>query len=616
MKKTICKIMYIGVIFGLLLDVVPIWALVKDETIYAKLNNSGQVKNVVISEHLEGVNEGETKDKTKLIKIKNINGDEEFVQEDSKLIWKTKGKDIYYQGQTKDKLPIELDVSYYLNGKESDVKDMIGKKGNVKLVLKYKNNDKHLVKVNGKNETLYTPFVIATTTIIPNIDNKNIKVINGKVVTNGTNSVVVGLSIPGLYESLNIEKLKGLDTIEITYETEKFELNSIYAVATPKIVEAEDLKMLNDIDKVYDSINLLSSSSKKLKNGSGQLLEGANKLKDGINKLTNGIESAYLGSKKITYLVGNSLESLKNDNSPAIDNNTLNYIKENAVNSTKDVAINGARDKVLATFTNEYKNLIGNQAVNALQQNNTYNELKNKKEQLEQAGIPNLIGICSQNEIDEQYIEVCASNQTHITQYTMLKEMITLMEETARNTAISTAMQVALQTAEQTAETVSVNVSSQVAENVAKQVANSAKETAKNKTIDSLKPLYDGLNELTSGLNEINSNMSLLNNGTKSLKDGIYALDNGILQFNSQGINKITNLVNGDLKSLEGKVKALGELSNNYQTFDERAEGVKGSTKIIMVIDSIKANTNTNVKIEKIDEKSESLWDKIKGLFK
>ena len=59
---------------------------------------------------------------------------------------------------------------------------MLGKKGKVKIVLKYTNNDKHETMINGKYTTLYTPFVVATTTILSNDINYNIKVKNGKVI--------------------------------------------------------------------------------------------------------------------------------------------------------------------------------------------------------------------------------------------------------------------------------------------------------------------------------------------------------------------------------------------------------------------------------------------------
>ena len=267
MKNFINKIMCIGVIIGLTLQTIPVMALTKDETIYAKLEANGQVDQVIISEHLQGTGK-KAKDKTRLQNIENVNGNEKYTIDDGNLTWESNGKDIYYQGTTKEDLQIKLSITYYLNGEKTTIKDMLGKKGTVKMVLKYTNNDSHSVYINGKYETLYTPFVVATTTIIPNTTNKNINVTNGKVINNGTSSVIVLLTTPGLYESLGINNLKGMDTATIEFDTDSFELNSIYALATPKLIDSSDLQVFDKFEGIYSSINTLVDSSNKIKNGS------------------------------------------------------------------------------------------------------------------------------------------------------------------------------------------------------------------------------------------------------------------------------------------------------------------------------------------------------------
>ena len=601
MNKIVNKIMSLGVIAGLLLEVVPIYALSKDETIYAKLDNNGQVSKVIISEHLEGTNLEETEDKTKLSDIKNINGDEEYLLKDGKIIWKTKGKDIYYQGTTQDELPISLNVKYYLNNEEMSISDMLGKSGTVKMVLKFSNNEKHYMIVNGKNELLYTPFVVATTTILSNTVNKNIKVTNGRVVTNGTSSVVVALTTPGLYESMHIDKLKGMDTCEITYETDNFELSSIYSVATSKLIDSTDFDVFNKIDSLYGSINTLVSSSNKIKNGSSELLNGASKLKDGVSKLKDGISSSYLGSKQIRDSLQASINMLQSDSSAAIDSTTLSYIKNEAVN--------GAKEAISSKFTDEYKAQIAALALSSLSQNETYQKLKGGIKKLEEAGVTKeLVSSCSLDEIDESLQGTCMNYANYIKEYSTYSQMITLMEETAKQTAVSTAINVSGTVAEQTAGMVS--------ESVALKVSESAKEKAKSETTKSLNTLLQAISELTSGLNQLNLGAVELDNGTIALKDGISALDSGISQFNNEGISKISNVVNGDVKSLEERVKALVKLSEEYNTFDDKADDAKGESKIIMVIDAVKAPSKNVIVNDKIIEEKKSLWDKIKGLFK
>ena len=639
MKNFAKKIMAYGVITGLLFEAFPVWALSKDESIYAKLDSEGQVSQVIVSEHLEGTENGKTNDKTKLENIQNVNGDEKYTLNDGKLIWESNGNDIYYQGTTKEELPITLNIKYYLNGEESTIPKMLGKKGTVKIVLKYANNDKHIVNVNGKSETLYTPFVVATTTIIPNTTNKNIKVTNGKVVTNGTSSVVVTLSTPGLYESLNIDKLQGMDTAEITYDTDSFELSSIYSVATPKLVEKSDLDSLNNIDKIYDSINTLVSSSNKIKNGSGQLVDGANKLKDGVNKLVDGINKAYNGSSTITNGVQSSINNLQNDNSPALDNDTLAYIKSQAVN--------GAKQTINSTFTDQYKTNIANQAWSSVKENMNPND-ENVISIVTDAVTSNVTDAVTNavNEAVVSYLTETGQLSDYSTceasgrqdpsclnvdykALSYIKDAATKAATNAAKGAASTtaskvssyvaenvSKQVSVNIAQQTATTVAEQTAGNVSTSVATQVAENAKKTATEKTVNSLETLLQGLKELTGGLNEINSKMGVLKNGTQDLQNGISALDSGISQFNSQGINKISNLVNGDVKSLEGKIKALGKLSEDYGTFDDKDGNTEGATKIIMVVDAVKANTKTVIKNDKISEEKESLWDKIKGLFK
>ena len=596
MKNFINKLMCLGVIFGLTFQAVPIWALEKDETIYAKLDNDGKPNQVIVSEHLKGTDE-KAYDKTKLENIQNINGDEKYTLDNGKLTWESNGKDIYYQGVTKEELPVTLNITYYLNGEKMNVSDMLGKKGTVKMVLKYTNNDSHSININGRYETLYTPFVVATTTIIPNTSNKNIDVTNGKVVNNGTSSVIVALTTPGLYESLKMDKLQNMDTAVITYDTDSFELSSIYAVATPKLLDSSDLKVFDQFDGIYSSINTLVNSSNQIKNGSGTLLQGANKLQEGVQKIKDGINSAYLGSNEIKTQVSNAIDALNNDNSPAIDNETLAYIKNQAKQ--------GAIQKVELSFTDEYKAQIAQMALQELQNNSTYQQLKGAIAQYEEAGIQQLIGACQT--ITEENQEMCMAKANDITQYKAYVQSVTLMEETAKATAVSTAERTAKQTAGK--------VSEEVSEAVATQVATSAKKTATEKTTTSLNQLLGGLTQLTSGLNELNLGMDSLNTGTGDLKTGIATLDSGIQQFNNQGISKINELVNGDVKSIEQRVKALAKLSANYTTFDENGENTTGTSKIIMIVDGISKPKEVIQKIDIISDENKSLWDKIKGLF-
>jgi len=298
-----------GIVYLLLISTIiyttPVWALTKKESVYAKLNSDGSTKSIIASEHLTNI-ENDIVDKSKLENITNVNGDEKFTKDGNKIVWENKGNDIYYQGDFKDKLPIEVSVKYYLNDEISNVKSMLGKKGNIKIVLEYKNNDSHTALINNIPTTLYTPFVVATTTIIDNSHNKNIKISNGKIIDNGTNSILVGITSPGLYDSLNIEELKDFNKIEISYDTDSFELNSIYSLATAKLLDDNDLDISANIKELYSSIGLLQSNMDKLVNAS-------NLLNNGSKMIANGTEELNQASKRLskTYYEYRNMDNKK-----------------------------------------------------------------------------------------------------------------------------------------------------------------------------------------------------------------------------------------------------------------------------------------------------------------
>jgi len=205
--KNIKKIACLFIITAVACYSLPIQALTKDETVYGMLKNDGTVKSIIVNEHLISDSEEEIKDETDLLNILNINGKENFKIDGTKITWENKGNDIYYKGTSNKELPIKINIKYYQDNEEKELNNIIGKKGNFKIKITYTNTDLHRVLINGKYEELYTPFLISTGLIIKGDNNKSVIVNNGKVINNGKDNIVIGLSSPGLYESLKLEAL-------------------------------------------------------------------------------------------------------------------------------------------------------------------------------------------------------------------------------------------------------------------------------------------------------------------------------------------------------------------------------------------------------------------------
>lgn len=289
----------------------PVLANTKEETVYTKLDNNSNAYSTIVSTKLSNDNKSELlEDITDLLNIKNTNGEEEFTKEGDKIVWKSNGKNIQYQGESKKEIPITCKIKYELDGKEVTAEEIVGKNGKVKITIEYTNNQKHTVTINRKETTMYTPFVVVAGTIIDKNKNENITIENGKLIDNGTKTIAVGMCMPGLQESLDIstDKVEIPSSIILEMDVKDFEMNSIMSYATAKIINENDLKMLDDLDMIYNQAS-------ELKNASNQLVTGTTSLRDGMHQLNSGIHqlSKELNSKIYVYEKERSKYSTKND---------------------------------------------------------------------------------------------------------------------------------------------------------------------------------------------------------------------------------------------------------------------------------------------------------------
>ena len=575
MKKNLLKITSASLALTMLLVSLPInaKALTKDETVYGKFDNTGKIKNVYVNEHLiNNTKESELKDYTELKEIFNLNGDETFNIDGSSIVWNSNGNDIFYQGKYENDLPVTLKITYKLDGKETNVSDMLGKSGKVDITIKYINNDKHSMLINGKYETLYTPFVVMFGTSINETNTSNITINNGKVVSNGSKNFIVGISTPGLYESLKISNFKDLDTIKISYDTTCFELGSIYSVITPKVIDESDLKIFDKIDNLSNKVNTLQKNT--------DLIE-SNTLK------------LYNGSSLIRKNLLNSINNLKNNSGNVLNEKELEAISTKVVNETNK------------TFTDDYKVKLGESTWKTVSASlKSSDEVTNKVTSITTSSVSNAVidYLKSVGEY-EDYVKCemgdSASCQVIASDKTLPYVKVAALKsssETAKNVSsyVSnyTAEVVTKTVAPLVAQTTALETSKTVSKNVANEVANSVKEASIQTVSSSLKELYDGISKLDDGLKE---------------------LSDGITKYNNEGIKSISKLVNGDVKNISARVKALTKLSNDYKTI-QSTKKVNGSTKLIYVIDS--ESYVPNKIVDNVTETKLTFWDRVKNLFK
>lgn len=279
----------------------------KSETVYVNANADGSVDKITVSDWLKNHGSSDTlEDFSNLTNIKNVKGDETFTQNaDGSIVWDSKGNDIYYQGETNEELPVTMKVSYYLDGEKMDPKDMAGKSGEVKIRFDYYNNSNETVKVKGKKYNIKTPFTMVTGMILSSDVFSNIEVKNGKVISDGDKSVVVGLAFPGLKSSLNLasyDKLEDVDIpdyVEVTAKADKFELALTATAATTGTLKNIDTSDINDVDDLKENMDKLTDATDKLIDGSEALSEGMGTLSSSAGEYTKGVSTANAGVKQL-----------------------------------------------------------------------------------------------------------------------------------------------------------------------------------------------------------------------------------------------------------------------------------------------------------------------------
>ena len=550
----------------------PVSALSKTETVYSKLNYNGEVTDTIVNELLVNDKELDTiNDYSTLTDIINISDDNEFTNNNNKLTFNAMGKNVMYQGKSVKKLPITTIVTYKLNGKSIKLDDLLGKSGNVTINIKYINNEKH--------GNLYTPFVITTTTMIDSNNNSNVTINNGKTIENGSKNLVVGISAPGLYESLNLEELKGLDTITINYDTKSFELSNIYSVVTTKLLESSDLSKFDKLDTLYESTS---------------------KLQDNMNLICKGSNTLSQGSTTLLTELKNSINTISKDKSDALSDEQINGITKTTL------------DTINKTYTDKYKESIANSAweeVKKSMQNSSDKTVEGYVKEAVTNAITNYIETNYKEDYDKciagqlEYSKTGVANE-NLLSCKVIEEVknsneVKLITEAALSASSSVANKTSMYVAENVSKSVSVNTSvetakktaTMVSESVSKNVSNAVKDTILKSTVSSLNELYTGISKLDSGIKE---------------------LDTSLNTYNEQGINEISNIVNNNVKTLSNNVKELTKLANNYKSYG--GSKTNGSTKFIMVIDSKKKEEEKQI-VNK-EETKLTIFQRIINLFK
>lgn len=345
-SKILCAALSCLMVSSLMVPVSAQDEVEKKESVYTVLNTDGSIKSITVSDNLHS--DGGFKDyqdKSNLNDVVNLKSNDPVVSNSNGYVWNSDEKDIYYQGTSKEELPLTFKITYKLDGSEYKAEDLLGKSGHLTISIKVNNSSKQTYNVKGKTYNLATPFVTGLTAMFDEDSFKNVTVDNGTVTSDSSHSVVVGVMVLGLRSGLSqildadlIHKLDDFLIDDITIEADVTDYVSptiMMAAATSSDQLKDEFSDVDGVSSIFDKLDDLKEATHELIDGSDSLYDGAVKLNDGVStlkdgakKLSDGTNDLYAGATDLSNGASTLYAGL----------NTLSSNSETISNGVKQVA--------------------------------------------------------------------------------------------------------------------------------------------------------------------------------------------------------------------------------------------------------------------------------------
>ena len=602
----------------------------KSETVYAVMNGDGSIKSTTVSEHLYSASGlANVTDKTTLTDIQNTESDAEFTQNGEELVWNTNDTDVYYKGNTDKALPIDVKVTYALDGQEAALEDIIGKSGHLTVTVNLKNNETDTVNVNGKDRTIVTPLITAVGVILGG-DAANVTAEHGMIESAAKSSVAAFVTLPGVKDSLSgllpdeVDSIEDYlqDTVTVEADVEDFTCpqvmvacaTSTAALGTDNVFDLSSINDLTDgINQLNDAMSQLMDGASQLVDGTSQLAGGVLALLDGANTLNNGAAALDDGLGQLT----NGLDTLSANNAAlnagaqqvadgvlASANKTLKeggLIDEDMTWSNYEAVIDNIltmNDKTLAAGRKKMVRTIWEQ------------EPSFKDSQLDLALY---LSATKTNHDLEAALKLMQNFDASM--LTGALEMVTNAD--AKNTA-KAELKYQVENSQDMADVRALKTS---LSQIQFFVSSVNQYTAGVQTAaDGAHSAKDGSAQLAAGTKTLYDGVNTLNTGAGQLNDGAGRLNDGLNQFNEEGISKLTGALDQD--QLHGLKTVLDEMTdrlNDYTSFAGAPDDAESSVKFVYkTAETVAAADTTAAETETVKEGNifTRLWQRIVNLFK
>lgn len=239
----------------------------KTETVYVTLDNAGAVQDISVTDWIHtDTAEVYLRDVTDLENVFNVKSNTEPYFKNGGLFWNMPTTDLYYRGTSTKPLPVSFSVRYYMNDVEMPASEMAGQSGRLRIEIEMINNLYTTQRVDGEDVKIYNPIVCIGGMIMPETNFQNICVEGGLAIGDGAKEIVAVAGMPGLNETLGLDKLGTEDTqlsfqerFEITADVTDFALSNMYFAAMPLSAVSGNIAVPTGVEDLKSSLNQLKA---------------------------------------------------------------------------------------------------------------------------------------------------------------------------------------------------------------------------------------------------------------------------------------------------------------------------------------------------------------------
>ncbi len=623
--------------------------ITKDETVYVVTDSSGTQQDVIVSDHLINEDKVKTiADQTNLKDVENVKGEETFKQDGESLTWDAEGNGIYYQGRSEDEIPVAMDIVYRLNDKVVTGSELQGQSGKVEIKINYTNDAEFegttvpFVVMTGMVIT-DDSFKNIKVTKGKVIDDGDKLMVVGMAAPGLAQTLDIGESDLGIGSSVTITGDADKFAVEdmMTVVTNAF----FEDIDTDKIDDLDYDDEIKELDKgakalvdgsdaLYEGLDTLEENMPDLQDGVAQLDDGAvqlrGTLKSKMKKIANATGQLHNGTSTILSNLKVMKKGLDGDgttkNPGAI--NALDQVSSGLTQGAKKAKEGAANLKKSATGLDQAVQGIGaidqglsdgvssaEQNLNAINTNLTSLDNNNDavEEIISQSGMSD-----EQKQIVIAQLEgykavatgardlaagekngMSSAEENLSTVYNNLKNAPAALSGAADElddsaTSIGTAagavsqvndglktMSAGLGAYDKKAKEQKTIIGGMtVIDSGLGQLHKEVKKSVSKKGT-----LTTALNKLVGGTGQLRKGADEMTDGVDKLDDGSKKLADGMSKMYKDGIKKIVDLYNDDLKGTLDSADAMMDAGKGYKTFTRLPSGMDGSVKFIYKTD-------------------------------